>query len=166
MFVVVWHFYLMTSHSPPKRPPLRLTSPLLRRFRIAFSTPPDLQVRYFITDHLGSVRLVADAAGNVLERNDSLPFGEKCQNNGLVSAENPYLYGGKELQTFFGIDWYDSGARFQKTDGLFSGNDPSEAIHGVPGRILTHNQLIKIVPLSGYGTLFSNPLNISLLCAT
>ena len=88
------------------------------------STTPDLQVRYFITDHLGSVRLIADAAGNVLERNDFLPFGEKCQNNGLVSAENPYLYGGKELQTFFGIDWYDSGARFQKTDGTFSSLDP------------------------------------------
>ena len=52
------------------------------------------------------------------------PFGEKCQNNGLVSVENPYLYGGKELQTFFGIDWYDSGARFQKTDGTFSSLDP------------------------------------------
>ena len=52
------------------------------------------------------------------------PFGEKCQNNGLVSAENPYLYGGKELQTLFGIDWYDSGARFQTTHGTFSGIDP------------------------------------------
>ena len=51
-------------------------------------------------------------------------FGEKGQNNGLVSAENAYLYGGKELQTFFGIDWYDSGARFQKTDGTFSSLDP------------------------------------------
>ena len=52
------------------------------------------------------------------------PFGEKCQNNGLVSAENAYLYRGKELQTFFGIDWYDSGARFQTTHGTFSGIDP------------------------------------------
>ena len=52
------------------------------------------------------------------------PFGEKCQNNGLVSVENPYLYGGKELQTFFGIDWYDSGARFQTLHGTFSSLDP------------------------------------------
>ncbi len=52
------------------------------------------------------------------------PFGEKCQNNGLVSSENAYLYGGKELQTFFGIDWYDSGARFQTTHGTFSSLDP------------------------------------------
>ena len=28
------------------------------------------------------------------------------------------------MQTFFGIDWYDSGARFQTTDGIFSGIDP------------------------------------------
>ena len=51
-------------------------------------------------------------------------FGEKCQNNGLVSSENAYLYGGKELQTFFGIDWYDSSAHYQTTDGIFSGIDP------------------------------------------
>ena len=38
--------------------------------------------------------------------------------------KSEYLYGGKELQTFFGIDWDDSGARFQTTDGLFSGIDP------------------------------------------
>ena len=28
------------------------------------------------------------------------------------------------MQTLFGIDWYDSGARFQKTDGTFSSLDP------------------------------------------
>ena len=50
------------------------------------STMPDLQVGYFITDHLGSVRLIADAAGNVLERNDFLPFGEKCQNPSCIQA--------------------------------------------------------------------------------
>ena len=28
------------------------------------------------------------------------------------------------MQTFFGIDWYDSGARFQTTHGTFSSLDP------------------------------------------
>ena len=32
--------------------------------------------RFFLTDHLGSVRVVADASGNVLQRNDYLPYGE------------------------------------------------------------------------------------------
>ena len=38
--------------------------------------------------------------------------------------KSEYLYGGKELQTLFGIRWYDSSARYQTTDGLFSGIDP------------------------------------------
>ena len=32
--------------------------------------------RFFLTDHLGSVRVVADAAGNILQRNDYHPYGE------------------------------------------------------------------------------------------
>ena len=32
--------------------------------------------RFFLTDHLGSVRVVVDAAGNVLQRNDYLPYGD------------------------------------------------------------------------------------------
>ena len=32
--------------------------------------------RFFLTDHLGSVRVVADAAGNVLQRNDYHPYGD------------------------------------------------------------------------------------------
>ena len=63
----------------------------------------------------GSVRVIMDMDGEI------------CQNP-LLNVANPvkseYLYGGKELQTFFGIDWYDSGARFQKTDGTFSSLDP------------------------------------------
>ena len=49
--------------------------------------------------------------------------GEICQNPSLNVAnasKSEYLYGGKELQTFFGIDWYDSGARFQTTHGTYS----------------------------------------------
>ena len=35
------------------------------------------------------------------------------------------LYTGKESQNaLFGINWYDSGARFQTTDGIFTGIDP------------------------------------------
>ena len=32
--------------------------------------------RYFLTDHLGSVRVVADAQGHVLQQNSQLPYGE------------------------------------------------------------------------------------------
>jgi hypothetical protein len=65
--------------------------------------------RYFITDHLGSTRVVVDSLGTILQQVDYLPYGEKCRNNALVSGNNDYLYGGKEFQApFFNIPWYDS----------------------------------------------------------
>ncbi len=75
-------------------------------------------MHYFTADHLGSTRMVTDASGSVLEQFDYLPFGELCQNSGLAVAnqdKTDYLYTGKELQQLFGIDWYDSFARFQTT---------------------------------------------------
>ena len=84
-------------------------------------------MHYFTTNHLGSTRLVTDASGSVREQFDYLPFGELCQNSGLAvanQAKTDYLYTGKELQQFFGINWYDSFARFQTTSGVFSSPDP------------------------------------------
>ena len=40
-------------------------------------TGNDTEVRYFLTDHLGSVRVVATDKDNVLERNDYQPFGNR-----------------------------------------------------------------------------------------
>ena len=85
-------------------------------------------MHYFTTDHLGSVRAVTDPDGNVLEQFDYLPYGQKCNNSSLAVAnqhKTDYLYTGKELpEAFFGIDWYDSVARFQTTSGVFTSPDP------------------------------------------
>ena len=90
-----------------------------------FSGSLALSPRYFIKDHLGSTRAVVDTLGTVLEEADFLPYGEKCDNPLLLSGENSYLYGGKELhETFFNIPWYDSGKRFQTTEGVFASMDP------------------------------------------
>ena len=62
--------------------------------------------------------------GTILQQADYLPYGEKCYNPSLISGNNAYLYGGKQLQTFIGIPWYDSQARYQNTEGLLSGIDP------------------------------------------
>jgi RHS repeat-associated protein len=80
--------------------------------------------RYFIKDHLGSVRVVADDNGTALERDDYLPYGERANDPALTRNGNNFLYGGKELQDRDDIDWYDSGARFQTTSGIFTSIDP------------------------------------------
>ena len=39
------------------------------------ATATGVEARYFVTDHLGSVRAVVNDDGEVLERNDYYPFG-------------------------------------------------------------------------------------------
>ena len=66
---------------------------------------------YALTDHLGSVRVLVDGEGEVLERNDYYPFGTKHPNTGYPSTSNPYLFGGMEKQYFSSNPTYDFGAR-------------------------------------------------------
>ena len=85
----------------------------------------NLQPRYYITDHLGSTRVVLSNAGTVLERYDYYPYGGIVPVTVANTGNTDYLYTGKESQNaLFGINWYDSGARFQTTDGIFTGIDP------------------------------------------
>ena len=45
--------------------------------RIVGTVDDETEVRYFLTDHLESVRVVATDKNNVLERNDYYPFGKR-----------------------------------------------------------------------------------------
>ena len=86
-------------------------------------------------------RVVLDKVGNVLERYNYYPYGEIVPVSVASSGNTDYLYTGKESQNaLFGINWYDSAARFQTTDGIFTGIDPwrrntttSARMHIAPG---------------------------------
>ena len=55
------------------------------------------EVNYFLTDHLGSVRVIVDGTGKVLERNDYYPFGARQARSDYPQlATNRYKYNGKE----------------------------------------------------------------------
>ena len=100
----------------------------------------------YITDHLGSTRVVLNNAGSVLERYDYYPYGEKIDVSVANTGNTDYLYTGKESQNaLFGINWYDSGARFQTTDGIFTGIDPLAE---------------KYYHLSPYAYCAGNPVNV------
>ena len=89
-----------------------------------YKTSSGYEARYFVTDHLGSTRLVTNSSGTVLEQNDYMPYGERHSNSALAASTNPYLYNGKESQKDFGINYIDSEARFQRLDGAFNSIDP------------------------------------------
>ena len=70
------------------------------------------EIRYFLTDHLGSVRVIVDQSGAVKERNDYYPFGGRYGvSGGNVDAGSRWKYNGKEDQVTGGLDWLDYGAR-------------------------------------------------------
>lgn len=70
-----------------------------------------VEVNYFITDHLGSVREIIDGEGNVIERNDYYPFGARHPRLDYQLSDNRYKFNGKEEQVTGNIGFIDYGAR-------------------------------------------------------
>ena len=68
----------------------------------------DNKYHYYLQDHQGNNRVVADQAGAVEEVNHYYPFGGTFAS---TSSVQPYKYNGKELDRKGGLDWYDYGAR-------------------------------------------------------
>lgn len=71
----------------------------------------DYLPKYFITDHLGSVRVVEDAYGAVEETNDYYPFGSRWVDSESAVSTNRYRFAGKEEQRTGELDFIDFGAR-------------------------------------------------------
>ncbi|MEM6967333.1 MAG: RHS repeat-associated core domain-containing protein [Bacteroidota bacterium] len=73
---------------------------------------------------------ISDPSGysELLQENHYYPFGmEMCGvwNEIVSTPENKYLYNGKELNTDFGLDWSDYGARwYDASIGRWNGVDP------------------------------------------
>jgi RHS repeat-associated protein len=80
------------------------------------------EVVYYHTDAIGSVRMITDATGAVIDRYDYLPFGER----GAPPAQpTPDMrqFAGKERDAETGLDYF--GARYHRAQsGRFISVDP------------------------------------------
>lgn len=93
--------------------------------RIVGTADKETVARYFLTDHLGSVRVVATDRNYVLERNDYYPFGKRWDSAELPVSDNRDRFNGKEDQLFIGNDLADYGARcYNKLNGRWLSQDP------------------------------------------
>ena len=70
---------------------------------------PDKKFHFYLKDHQGNVRVVADKDGKLEETNDYYPFGGTFTTSTSVQ---PYKYNGKELDRVSGLNLYDYGARY------------------------------------------------------
>jgi RHS repeat-associated protein len=77
-------------------------------------------VTYYHVDAIGSVRMISDAAGQVVARYDFLPFGEAWD---PPAAPDVRQFAGKERDAEIGFDYF--GARYyQSQTGRFTSVDP------------------------------------------
>ena len=80
---------------------------------------------YYLKDHQGNNRVVADQNGTIEEVNHYYPFGGIFAS---ASSVQSYKYNGKELDRNDGLDWYDYGARhYDAMIGRWHTVDPSAA---------------------------------------
>jgi RHS repeat-associated protein len=65
---------------------------------------------FYLADHEGNNRVVANASGTVVQTDHYYPFGMPFTEGNATSSQ-PYKYNGKELDTERGLNLYDYGAR-------------------------------------------------------
>jgi RHS repeat-associated protein len=83
-------------------------------------------VNYFITDHLGSTRVIVDANGTVKGQYNYYPFGKQWEDINLMANTNRYTFSGKEKQTVRDLGWLDFMARMYVNSEIprFTTQDP------------------------------------------
>ena len=91
---------------------------------ITFSSTGTPQYHYYHQDHLGSVRVVTDASGNVEQRRSYYPFGASFREDATTDG-NRIKFCGKELDRMHALNDYDFGARtYLPVLGRFTQMDP------------------------------------------
>lgn len=77
---------------------------------------------YYITDHLGSTRMVVDSNDSIRETINYYPFGSEMQmvNPALLTGgiSHPFRFTGKELDRLNSLNMYDFGARMFDVAGV------------------------------------------------
>jgi len=114
-----------------------------------YITLADKKHHFFLQDHQGNNRIVADENGKVEETNHYYPFGGTFAS--AVSSVQAYKYNGKELDTENGLNWYDYGARmYDPAIGRWHAGDPmAEEFYRISPYTYCYNSPILLVDPNG-----------------
>ena len=104
------------------------------------------EYHFYITDHQGNVRVVANQNGEVEQVNHYYPYGG-LMGESTNSDTQPYKYNGKELDRHHGLDWYDYGARWYNGISWMNPDPHAESYYDVtPYGYCHNNPMNKIDP--------------------
>jgi RHS repeat-associated protein len=117
------------------------------------ATSSDYEVNYFITDHLGSTRVVVNENGDIQEQNNYYPFGKQWEYSSLATSTNRYRFSGKEVQTTKNLNYLDFGARmltdeFNRT-GWMSIDPLAEKYYNISPYVYCGNNPIRFIDPTG-----------------
>ena len=111
---------------------------------------------YYITDHLGSTRMVVDSNDNIRETISYYPFGSemRMENPALLTGgtSHPFRFTGKELDRLNSLNMYDFGARWYDVAGvpMWTSIDPlCEKYYNVSPYIYCHNNPVQRIDIDG-----------------
>ena len=104
------------------------------------------EYHFYLTDHQGNIRVVANQNGEVEQVNHYYPYGG-LMGESTNSDAQPYKYNGKELDRHHGLDWYDYGARWYNGISWMNMDPHAESYYDVtPYGYCHNNPMNKIDP--------------------
>ncbi len=120
-------------------------------------------VDYYISDHLGTARVVTNSTGTILDDCDLYPYGgERCVS---TSSGNHYIFTGKERDTESGLDYFiarhyaGSMGRFMSPDQFPGGIvDAFTGVSVAPPGPVPYADIFDPQTLNKYGYVRDNPL--------
>jgi len=105
---------------------------------------------FYLSDHLGNNRIVANSSGTVIQKNHFYPFGMAfAEGTKAEQGKQPYKFGDKELDDTHGLNLYDYSARYYESAlGRFTTMDPlAEKYYSwSPYHMAGNNSILNIDP--------------------
>ena len=106
------------------------------------------EYHFYITDHQGNVRIVANQNGEVEQVNHYYPYGG-LMGESTNSDHQPYKYNGKELDRHHGLDWYDYGARWYNGYSWMNPDPLAEKYYDTSPYVYCHNNPMNKIDPTG-----------------
>jgi len=123
---------------------------LLKKILLPDGYIEDGNYYFYIQDHLGNNRIVANASGQVMQSSQYYPFGMSYADD-IEKGKQPYKYNGKEMDENHGLNQYDYHARqYDPVIGRFTTVDPlAEKYYNISPYAYVMNNPLKYIDPDG-----------------